>query len=120
MSIFKLSKQTLIEIESIIRKFLRGRGDKEKKIQWVGWNKLTRMKKLGGLGLRDLTIFNQAMLAKLAWRSITESNKLWVKVLTSLCCPSNKLLANFNSKEGSWVWQSIQYGLERLRSGLRW
>ena len=36
-------------------------------IHWVGWHKLTKRKEAGGLGLRELELFNQALLAKMAW-----------------------------------------------------
>lgn len=72
MLVFMLSKETLNALERIIKKFIWESGKNEHRINWVGWDKLIRTKKLGGLGLRDLKIFNQAMLAKLAWSCINE------------------------------------------------
>lgn len=45
MSVFKLSKQFLIEIECIIGKFMWGSGERDKKINWIGWDRLTKAKK---------------------------------------------------------------------------
>lgn len=111
ISFFKLAIETFKEIEKNIRRFFWGQGDDERKITWVGWQKITRTKHNGGLGFRELAIFNQAMLAKFAWRFINEPEKLWVEVLKELYCPSDNPLYAGNKKEGLWIWKSLQYGL---------
>jgi hypothetical protein len=37
---------------------------KESKIHWMSWEKLGRSKSTGGLGFRDLLMFNKALIAK--------------------------------------------------------
>lgn len=120
MSVFKLQKETINEIKRVIKKCWWGSTENERRINWMGWDKITRSKQLEGLGIRDLEIFNIAMLAKLAWRFIHKPEKLWVKVLMALYCPSNNPLSRINSTGGSWVWQSLQLGLKGLKFGLRW
>lgn len=39
----------------------------EGKIYWIRWEKLTKSKLIGGMGFKDLIIFHDALLAKLAW-----------------------------------------------------
>lgn len=73
----------------------------KKKIHWVSWKKLTGSKGQGGRCLKDLEVFNQAMLAKQAWRFIHEPEKLWVKVLKTVYYLTDNPLGLFNKKEGS-------------------
>jgi hypothetical protein len=64
MSCFDLTKGLCDELSSIIGRYWWSQQDKENKIHWLSWDKLTRSKKQGGLGFRDLHLFNKAMLAR--------------------------------------------------------
>ena len=57
--------------------------DKQKKIHWVSWDKLSKPKKDGGLGFRDLHPFNVVVLARQAWRLLQNPTSLCAKVLSA-------------------------------------
>ena len=48
--------------------FLWGSTESAKKIYWVGWEKVTKSKEEGGLGLQIANDRNVALLSKLNWR----------------------------------------------------
>ena len=50
-------------------------------ILWVRWADVCKPRKEGGLGVKDLGGFNLALLAKWAWKFLTEPNSLWVEVI---------------------------------------
>lgn len=65
-----------------MREFLWGDGlEGSQKIAWVSWSPICRPKEDGGLGVKDLEVFNRALLGKWRWRLMIEDNSLWVKVL---------------------------------------
>lgn len=64
MSCFDLTKGLCDELSTIIRRCWWSQQDKQNKIHWLRWEKLTRPKNKGGLGFRDLHLFNLAMLAR--------------------------------------------------------
>ena len=67
MSCFKLPVTLCHELESLIRKFWWGQRGDRRKVHWVKWDDLCQHKNQRGMGFKDLTMFNKAMLAKLAW-----------------------------------------------------
>ena len=49
------------------RRFLWGGADEQNKIAWIKWDTVSRPKKHGGLGIKDITTFNLALLGKWKW-----------------------------------------------------
>ena len=66
MSCFKLPVGLCTEIESLIRKFWWGQKGDRRKVHWVKWETLCQPKSIGRMRFKDLTLFNDALLAKQA------------------------------------------------------
>lgn len=57
-----------------------GGNEEKRKIAWVSWEVVCRSKDKGGLGLRELNLFNLSLLGKWSWRLLVEKEALWSKV----------------------------------------
>ena len=81
MGIFKFPASLCEELSHIIRNFWWGDEDDRRKTHWLAWDKLTRPKGEGGMGFRNLRLFNQALLTKKAWRLVVNPESLCAKMM---------------------------------------
>jgi hypothetical protein len=71
----------------------------------------------GGLGFKDMNLFNQALLARLAWRLIQNPESLFARVLKARYYPQGNLLGTVFTTDPSPVWKGIEFGVELLTKG---
>lgn len=119
--VFRAPSYFVGKVRSMIIRFLWGKGDGGG-MCWKKWEDLCRPMGNGGLGLRDIGCFNQALLAKQAWRLLTEPNLLLARVLLGKYCYGESLF-DCRVKSGcSLGWRSIWWALQLLQKGLgcRW
>ena len=81
MSCFDLTKSLCDEMGKMICRYWWAQQDKENKMHWVSWEDICRRKEEGGLGYRDLHVFNLAMLARQGWRILQNPNSLCAQAL---------------------------------------
>ena len=81
---------------------------------------MTQPKCHGGLGFRDMQVFNQALLAKQAWRLVQRPESLCARILKSKYYPNGNLLDTVFASDASPVWRGIEFGLELLKKGVVW
>jgi hypothetical protein len=80
-SFYKAPSCVLKQLVRIQRNFLWGGGVEEKKLCWVKWDQVSLPKFKGGLGVKNLALFNLALLSKWKWRCLDERNALWTELL---------------------------------------
>lgn len=68
-------------LEKLRRDFLWGGMGEEAKLHLVQWKKVCSPMQNGGLGFRNLCMFNQALLGKCLWRYNQEEDSLWRKII---------------------------------------
>ena len=120
MSCFKLPPGLCSEISSMVMKFWWGQRGMERKVHWLSKQQLSRAKDRGGMGFRDLNLFNKALLARQGWRLVQYPNSLVSRVLKAKYYPNQSFLEASVQGNPSFVWRSICDSKQVLIDGLIW
>jgi hypothetical protein len=117
LSLFPIPADVAKRIEKIQRDFLWGGMNDEFKCHLVEWDKVCAPIDEGGLGIRNMRRFNQALLGKWLWRFAHEEGAWWRSVL----------VAKYGSVWGGWrsgaissshgvgLWKFICMGWQNFR-----
>jgi hypothetical protein len=119
MSCFDITKDLCDEICSTVCRYWWDNQEEEKH-HWLGWQCLSKPKSEGGLGFRDLHIFNLAMLARQGWRLIEEPGSLYGQVLKAKYFPECSILEASSRPGISYSSRSILKGVALMKEGLVW
>jgi hypothetical protein len=116
LSLFAVPSSVAHRIEKIQRDFLWGGIGQEFKYHLVNWRTICTPIQQGGLGLRQIIPFNQALLGKWLWRFANERNALWRQVIG---CKYGCDRDGWHSKEGRGghgvsLWKHVQSGWSRF------
>ena len=103
MSLFVFPRRVAARVEIIQRDFLWGGGELDRKPHSVNWSIVCLEKQNGGLGFRNLSLFNKALLGKWSWKFVKERNPLWKWVI----------VGKYGIQEGEWCTKEVRgrYGV---------
>jgi hypothetical protein len=79
---------------------------------------MTMPKYLGGMGFRDMELFNLALLARQAWRILENPSTLSAQILKAFYYPFTDFLNASLGSSPSQVWRAIVGGRDILKLGL--
>jgi hypothetical protein len=120
MSCFLLPRATCSSMRKSIADFWWGIEEGRRKMHWRSWVWLSTPKGLGGMGFRDLVLFNKAMLGRQCWRLLTEPDSLCARVLKGRYFPNCDFWDAPKPRSASYTWRSIMAGNELVQNGVRW
>jgi Reverse transcriptase (RNA-dependent DNA polymerase) len=119
MSVFVLPKWVIMRLEKIQRRFL-WHGHKEKQgqtrpVYLASWLMVTRSKRQGALGVRDLTLANHSLMIKWMWWWVQE-RVAWWKEATSTFAPH---IRPWELSNRSRFWSSMKVLVPIFESSVR-
>ena len=119
MRCFKIPLGLLHDIEAMVKNFFWGQWGDKRKIHWIKWSELTKSKLDGGMGFRDLALFNDSLLAKQAWRLIHNKDSLFYKIFKARFFPHCSFMEAKESTNRAYAWKSILKGRDVIKLGSR-
>jgi hypothetical protein len=120
MSSYLLPKGVCNQIEGMTSRFWWGCNVDKRKVHWVNWKKTCKKKEAGGMGFRDISAFNEALLAKQGWRIMIDPESLLARVLKAKYFPKCNFLQANKGQKASYSWQSIIKARWILKKGCCW
>jgi ribonuclease HI len=118
MCVFLLTKKVCKSLTSAMAKYWWSSSLDRKSLHWISWSKLATPKVRGGIGFRDLHLFNLALLGKHGWRFMTNTNSLCARVLKGRYFPECDFMQASVPRSASATWRAIVAGREALQTGL--
>lgn len=115
MSCFKLPKGVISEIDSLLMNYWWSRDSEKRGIPWISWKRLQYSKRDGGLGFKDLEKFNDALLAKQAWRIINNPDSLFARIMKARYFKDCFVLDAKERPYQSYGWSSLLVGIALLK-----
>ncbi|XP_048492142.1 uncharacterized protein LOC125493157 [Beta vulgaris subsp. vulgaris] len=120
MGVYKIPATIIQKIQAAMARFWWGSSDAKRKIHWKNWEAMCTLKCLGGMGFKDLTVFNDALLGRQAWRLINAPHSLLGRVMKAKYYPSCDFIDASLGYSNSYSWRSIWSAKALVKEGLVW
>ncbi|XP_026461066.1 uncharacterized protein LOC113362787 [Papaver somniferum] len=111
MSSFKIQDSTISKINSVQQQFWGNKKNNKGK-HFIAWRDVNKSKEEGGLGFRDLEVFNRALLAKFSWKLCTDDTSIYVRSLRAKYFPNGLVFNTSEHPKFTWSWRSISSELQ--------
>ena len=118
MSCYHLPKATTKNLTTAVAQFWWSPGGSTRDMHWKSWDKVCVNKNEGGLGFKDITDLNTAMLDKQLWRLIEKSNTLFSRVFIGWYYRNASPLEPIRLYSPSYGWRSIISARSLVSKGL--
>lgn len=108
-------------LDKYVRRCVWGEFNLVKKVLRVSWDVLCKSRERGGFGLRRAEGMNMALLTKLCWRMLTQSDSMWARTLIKKYDFNMMGPVVFKHKHRvSTTWRGLDWSSKLLSKGLRW
>ncbi|GKD38216.1 hypothetical protein Tco_1258423 [Tanacetum coccineum] len=106
-SVFLLHMGVIEDINRLLKNFLWNQNDGIKGNFKVAWKNVCKSKQKGGLSLKNLGIWNKAMIMKHLWHIVIDKESLWVKWINTEKLKGRSKWEIEVEKNNSWGWRNI-------------
>ncbi|KAG9446327.1 hypothetical protein H6P81_012455 [Aristolochia fimbriata] len=122
LSFLHCPKAMVRNMESVMKKFLWRGAIEEFKFHQVGWREVCQAKKTGGLGIRNISDFNKALLQKWCWHINEERHSprrlspIWRNLYKIFCSFEQKIRILPGKGDRTSFWDDLWIGDTTLKA----
>ncbi|XP_050217536.1 uncharacterized protein LOC126668373 [Mercurialis annua] len=106
-TILILPKNVISEIQRICSKFLWSGSSEGRNKAMVAWKEIEKLKKEGGLSIKNMKIWNRVANCKHVWHILNNPNALWVKWINNNKLKRRSLWSVKSHNYTSWIRKGI-------------
>ena len=106
-SCFRILETVCNKSDAVTRAFWWEHDLETRKLHLVNWDKICQPKSRGGLGLKRLSLINQAMISKQFWRIQHSPNSLLARTFKAKYFPRSSLQEYKPKPHHGWTWKNI-------------
>nr|GEU39736.1 hypothetical protein [Tanacetum cinerariifolium] len=106
-SVLIIPKGIIYDIHQLIRRFLWCNGELKRGKAKIAWDDICLPKSEGGLGLRNLKVFNFALMTTHIWNIISSKGSLWVRWIHTYKLRGRTIWDVPVKDEMSWGWRKL-------------
>ncbi|KAK8644515.1 hypothetical protein V6N13_123820 [Hibiscus sabdariffa] len=108
------------KLESLARDFIWGSSSVSRRVHLVKWADVCKSVSCGGLGLRRMSVQNDAFRMKMAYKLVSDPDCLWVRVLRSKYKVRELIPVSLRRSGSSRFWQGMVKVWEMVCPNLVW
>ncbi|GKB97479.1 hypothetical protein Tco_0983616 [Tanacetum coccineum] len=101
------AKEFIEDINKLLKNFLWQQFESFKGRAKVVWKNICKYKQKGGLGLKDLRVWNKAIIVKHLWHIVNDTESLWVKWIHTEKLRGRSVSEVDIETNDSWGWKNI-------------
>ena len=105
--VFILPEAVIDQVTKLCRNFLWGGEGDYKRVPYVAWEYVCLPRKKGGLGVKNLDLWNAASIAKLVWAISMKKDILWVRWVHERYIKGRDWWGYTHKGDSSWYWKKL-------------
>ncbi|KAJ4769074.1 RNA-directed DNA polymerase (reverse transcriptase)-related family protein [Rhynchospora pubera] len=120
MHTVRIPKGLIDQMMSLIAKFFWGKIDKSRYMSFISWKKVCTKIEEGGLGVKDLHKFGEALYLKNVWALMGQESKIWVDICRAKYYPQIGFWGAKNTRGATQLWKEATKVRENLKEDVCW
>nr|GEV10586.1 hypothetical protein [Tanacetum cinerariifolium] len=119
-SAFRLPKAVIKDIDKVLKGYLWCNGEISKGKAKVSWKNVCKPKNEGGLGIKNLGDWNDALLSKHLWNVISNKDSLWVEWINAMRLKGKCIWTIKHDSNASCGWNQMLDLRDKMRKHVKY